>query len=154
MCATDHERARAFGILEGLRVLQLASYTFDVAKSDILCTLFHRSTICVPSEYGCMNDLAGFMGPFQVESARVTPSLAGLLTVADMPSLRTIMLSFYIVSMGLSALWADYSQTIISYSPAECAMTSESHVYVQGADAGHQQRFQYATINHLKEAIL
>ncbi|GKT45931.1 nonribosomal peptide synthetase dtxS1 [Colletotrichum spaethianum] len=136
MCATAHEHGRAFGIRKGLRVLQFAAYTFDMANSDIFCTLFHGGTICVPSENERMDDLAGFVARFQVESAKITPSLAGLLTPADMPSLKTIILGGEVASKDLLARWADYAQTIISYGPAECAVTSASHVYVKGADAG------------------
>ncbi|KAK1519777.1 tyrocidine synthetase 1 [Colletotrichum costaricense] len=136
MCATAHQHGRAFKIRRGLRVLQFAAYTFDMANSDIFCTLFHGGTICVPSEDERMNDLAGFVARFQVESAKITPSLASLLTPTDMPSLETIILGGEVASKDLLTRWANHAETIISYGPAECAVTSASHVYVKGTDAG------------------
>ncbi|KAI1880214.1 hypothetical protein JX265_001835 [Neoarthrinium moseri] len=136
MCATAYEHSRTFGICQGLRVLQFAAFTFDMANSDIFCTLFHGGTVCMPSEDERMNDLAGFIERFQVQSAKITPSLAGMMSPADVPSLHTVILGGEVASKDLLRRWSEHSRTIISYGPAECAVTSASYEYVEGTDTG------------------
>ncbi|KAI8308031.1 Nonribosomal peptide synthase chyA [Colletotrichum sp. SAR11_59] len=82
----------ALHISPSTRMLQFASYTFDVANRDILIPLMFGGCVCVPSERERVEDLGGFIGRTGVTLASLTPSMAGTLRPASVPSLERLVL--------------------------------------------------------------
>jgi non-ribosomal peptide synthetase component F len=77
----------------GCRVLQFASYSFDVSIVDIVDTLTHSACLCIPSEYNRVNNIVEVMNKMRVTWADLTPSFAGTFTAADVPTLQTLVLA-------------------------------------------------------------
>ena len=50
----------------GCRVLQFASYNFDVSVVNILDTLIHGACLCIPSEHDRVNSIVEFMNTMRV----------------------------------------------------------------------------------------
>ncbi|KAI8300768.1 Nonribosomal peptide synthase chyA, partial [Colletotrichum sp. SAR11_240] len=82
----------ALHISPSTRMLQFASYTFDVANRDILIPLMFGGCVCVPSERERVEDLGGFIERTRVTLASLTPSMAGTLRPASIPSLKRLVL--------------------------------------------------------------
>ncbi|TDZ53020.1 Nonribosomal peptide synthase chyA [Colletotrichum trifolii] len=83
---------RALDISPSTRMLQFASYTFDVANRDVLIPLMFGGCVCVPSERERVQDLGGFIERRGVTLASLTPSMAGTLRPASVPSLKGLVL--------------------------------------------------------------
>ncbi|POS71211.1 nonribosomal peptide synthetase [Diaporthe helianthi] len=82
----------ALHISPSTRMLQFASYTFDVANRDILIPLMFGGCVCVPSERERVEDLGGFIERTGVTLASLTPSMAGTLRPASVRSLKGLVL--------------------------------------------------------------
>ncbi|KAJ2968886.1 hypothetical protein NQ176_g8956 [Zarea fungicola] len=121
-------RALANGALLELnkysRVLQFASYAFDVSHRDILFTLIHMGTICIPSDTDRVNNLELFINRHQVNWASLTPSVAGLLDPKAVPTLETLVLAGEAMSPAHLSTWADKVQLMNAYGPSECIAIS------------------------------
>ncbi|PLB52030.1 acetyl-CoA synthetase-like protein [Aspergillus steynii IBT 23096] len=111
------------------RVLQYASFAFDVSILECLAPLLLGGCVCIPSEHQRMNWLAESCNDLQVNWAELTPSVARMLQPAEVPSIRTLVLG------GEPILRTDISQwkhvdLICAYGPAECTVVStvQSHV--------------------------
>lgn len=129
------------------RVLQFASYAFDVFILELIPTLARGGTVCIPSDWDRQNDLVGAMHRLKVTHAVLTPTVfQGLDSVGLKlpPSLHTLILGGEAVPSSLIERWAaEIPRLIIAYGPTEttvlCTWTdvspawrSESHALVPG----------------------
>ncbi|CAA9964992.1 HC-toxin synthetase [Pyrenophora teres f. maculata] len=113
------------------RVFQFASYTFDTANSEIWAPLILGACVCIPSENERMNDTAGAINRLAVNWSFFTPSMASLLTPADIPGLKTLALGGELVREDIVKTWKGHARVINSFGPAECS------VWTTMADIGH-----------------
>lgn len=89
-CAGSNARRDLLKLDNNSRVLQFASYSFDVSLDDILSTLIAGGCVCIPSEEERMNDLTQATRRLNVNWANLTPSVARYVFVynaASSPSL-------------------------------------------------------------------
>lgn len=119
--ATQHGEGLGFEG-EGLRVLQFATYTFDVSVGEIFITLMKGGTICIPTEYDRINNLAWVINSMKITWTFMTPTVAALLDPKDVPDLKTLVLGGEAVSQSLVDRWAKNVTMIDSYGPAECTI--------------------------------
>ncbi|KAL8809579.1 MAG: hypothetical protein Q9200_003299 [Gallowayella weberi] len=101
------------------RVLQFAAHTWDVAIIDVFTTLIFGGCICIPSEYDRRNDITTVINAFKVDYAILTPSFAGLIDPADVPTLKTIAIGGEALPPERIERWADKVRFIQIYGPAE-----------------------------------
>ncbi|KAG9237427.1 peptide synthetase [Amylocarpus encephaloides] len=115
-------RRESVGYKAKSRVLDFASYAFDVSIDCMLCTLSQGGCICVPSDEARVNDLDGAIRSMNVNMAHMTPSVARVLSVDVLPSLDVLGLGGESVSAGDAAAWGEMTQVIIAYGPSECTV--------------------------------
>ncbi|TVY88421.1 Nonribosomal peptide synthetase, partial [Lachnellula willkommii] len=108
----------------GARVLQFASYAFDVSVKDMLGTHLYGCELYVPSEEDRMNNLVQYMQLHSITQAMLTPTIAGLLGPSDVPSLQVLALIGEKLSAGNITTWAEAIHLINSYGPAETTVQS------------------------------
>lgn len=101
------------------RVLQFASYSFDVSIVDIVDTLIHGACLCIPSDHDRRHNVVGAMNAMQVTWADLTPSFAATFSPQDVPTLRTLVLAGEEVQQAHIELWAGKVRLINCYGPAE-----------------------------------
>ncbi|GIZ41844.1 hypothetical protein CKM354_000513300 [Cercospora kikuchii] len=105
------------------RVLDFASYAFDVCwltNMGVLCT---GGVVCVPSESQRKNDIAGFMRDMHVNSATFTPTMADTIRDHDvLRSLKYIKLGGEFVPEALVKRLQKYTRVWIAYGPSECTV--------------------------------
>jgi amino acid adenylation domain-containing protein len=115
-------RAHAVGYRTHSRVLDFASYAFDVCIDSMLCTLAHGGTLCTPSDERRMNDLSGAMRDMSVTLAGMTPSVARTLDVDILDHLDSIALGGEGVSASDAASWGQRTKVVNAYGPSECTV--------------------------------
>ena len=112
------------------RVLQFASYSFDVSIMEILTTLILGGCVCVPDEEARLNNISGFITDKGVTWAGLTPSFVQMIQPSSVPSLRTLVLGGEPMSRTDIANWADKVDLINAYGPSECAVTTTANPHI------------------------
>ncbi|KAF2635407.1 nonribosomal peptide synthetase 6 [Massarina eburnea CBS 473.64] len=115
-------RAYCVGYHPHSRVLDFASYAFDVCIDSMLCTLSHGSTLCTLSEQRRMNDLSGAMRDMRVTLAGMTPSVARTLDPDILPQLESIAVGGEGISASDAAAWRKKTTVVNCYGPSECTV--------------------------------
>ncbi|KAL5116376.1 Non-ribosomal peptide synthetase [Pleosporales sp. CAS-2024a] len=115
-------RAYHVGYRQHSRVLDFASYAFDVCIDSMLCTLANGGTLCTPSEERRMNDLSGAMRDLRVTFAGMTPSVARTLDVDILHHLDSIALGGEGVSASDATSWGRKTRVVNAYGPSECTV--------------------------------
>ncbi|KAH6661027.1 peptide synthetase [Truncatella angustata] len=129
-CLVTHEnytsgaipRADLVGYREHSRVLDFASYAFDVCIDCMLCTLANGGCLCIPTEADRVNDLSGAIRKMKVNMAHMTPSVARVLDVDIIPSLEVLGLGGEAISNGDALKWGKETQVVNAYGPSECTV--------------------------------
>ncbi|KAF5630703.1 hypothetical protein F25303_9855 [Fusarium sp. NRRL 25303] len=119
-----YAHGRAMGIKESSRVLQFASHTFDASIMEVLTTLIHGGTVCVPSTDERLHDLAGAINRMNVNWALLTPSVAQLLQPSLVPGLKTLVLGGEAMSSAHISSWAPSVRLMNAYGPSETAVVA------------------------------
>ncbi|KAF4226748.1 hypothetical protein CNMCM8980_008186 [Aspergillus fumigatiaffinis] len=109
------------------RVLQFASYGFDVSISDHLTTLIFGGCVCVSSEEALRNDLVKCMSTHKVNWAHITPSVVRSLQPREVPGLELLALIGEPMSQMDVYTWARQVRLVNSYGPAECSVVSSTY---------------------------
>ncbi|EUC49199.1 hypothetical protein COCMIDRAFT_2056 [Bipolaris oryzae ATCC 44560] len=115
-------RAAAVGYYPHSRVLDFASYAFDVCIDSMLCTLAHGATLCTPSDERRMNDMSGAMRDMRVTFAGMTPSVARTLDVDILNNLESIALGGEGVSISDAMSWGQRTRVVNAYGPSEATV--------------------------------
>ncbi|KAI0467726.1 peptide synthetase [Xylaria cf. heliscus] len=115
-------RAEAVGYKSHSRVLDFASYAFDVCIDCMLCTLSVGGCLCIPSDADRVNDLSGAIRRMNVNMAHMTPSVARVLEPDIIPSLEVLGLGGEAISAGDSAIWSKTTKVVNAYGPSECTV--------------------------------
>jgi amino acid adenylation domain-containing protein len=115
-------RAAEVGYHSDSRVLDFASYAFDVCIDSMLCTLSHGGTLCTPSDERRMNDLSGAMRDMRVTLAGMTPSVARTLDPDILPSLESLPIGGEGVSASDAIAWRKHTKVVNCYGPSECTV--------------------------------
>ncbi|KAH9208219.1 hypothetical protein DL95DRAFT_480659 [Leptodontidium sp. 2 PMI_412] len=115
-------RAKAVGYTEESRVLDFASYAFDVSIDSMLLTLGNGGCLCIPSDEDRLNDINGAMRRMQVNYAGLTPSVARILEPDVIASLSGLGLGGEAASPRDVNFWGQVTRIIIGYGPCECTI--------------------------------
>ncbi|KAI8280309.1 Nonribosomal peptide synthase atnA [Colletotrichum sp. SAR11_57] len=132
--ATAH--GKALGITSDHRVLQFSSYTFDASLFEILTTLIHGGTVCVPTEKQRVEGTLDFVKETNVSLSLLTPSVARLLAPSSAPSLKTLILGGEAPDETLITRWLDSGAKVFNaYGPSECSVIATVQACAIGAEA-------------------
>lgn len=106
------------------RVLQFASYAFDLSILETLATLLVGGCICIPSENARQENLAESASMLGVTWAEFTPTVSRTLKPKDIPTLQTVVLIGERMQEVDVDLWGADVKLINSYGPTECSIIS------------------------------
>lgn len=115
-------RAHAVGYMENSRVLDFASYAFDVSIDSMLLTLSHGGCLCIPSDEDRLNDINSAIRDMKINYAGLTPSLARILDADVISSLSALGLGGEAVSARDANFWGRDTRIVIGYGPCECTI--------------------------------
>ncbi|KAL7934147.1 hypothetical protein V8C35DRAFT_327127 [Trichoderma chlorosporum] len=127
LCTSQRDIAKRLGLTSSVRMLQFSSFVFDVSVGEIMLSLMHGGCVCIPSDYGRLNNLDGFIRDSNVTCAFLTPSFARTLRPQDVPSLELIVLAGEPVSQDVFDLWFGKTRLVNGWGPAETCVLSAIH---------------------------
>ncbi len=94
------------------RVMQLASYSFDVSVLEILTSLISGACVCTPDSAAMTQGLANIINSYQITWAFLTPSLVKLVEPYEVPSLQTLVLGGEKLHRADIKKWAAHLQLV------------------------------------------
>ncbi|KAE8351952.1 hypothetical protein BDV28DRAFT_149502 [Aspergillus coremiiformis] len=112
------------------RVLQFASYAFDVSVYECLTPILLGGCVCIPSESQRVNGLEEAVASLRVNWAELTPSVARLWQPEDVPTIKTLVLGGEPMLPTDVSRWKDSIRMVCAYGPAECTVVSTVQPYV------------------------
>ena len=104
------------------RILQNASFAFDVSILEIMTTLAHGGCVCVPRQADRLGHLPTIMAEFKANWAFMTPSVLSLYRPSDFPFLKTLICGGENIPEGLLDPWSSQKRVFTAYGPAECCI--------------------------------
>ncbi|KAL9474318.1 hypothetical protein ACSS6W_008698 [Trichoderma asperelloides] len=122
LCSSIQSHGAAFGVGRHSRVLQFASHTFDVTIQEMFTTLCRGGCVCIPSEDQRLNHLEQATLDMGVNFLSLTSTVAGLLSPARLPAVKTVILMGEPVKPAVVDLWKDQATVLESYAPSECSI--------------------------------
>ncbi|KAA8900647.1 hypothetical protein FN846DRAFT_988776, partial [Sphaerosporella brunnea] len=125
ICKSVIEHGTKFGhsMIDGVRVLQFCSYTFDVSVVDIFTTLTYGGCLCIPSESDRLYNLAHTINKMQVDLVILTPTVAKLLNPTEVPNLKVLAMTGEALSPELVKTWTDGTMRVMNgYGPTEASV--------------------------------
>ncbi|KAM0722064.1 hypothetical protein Q7P37_002990 [Cladosporium fusiforme] len=115
-------RAQAVGYTDKSRVLDFASYAFDVSIDSMLLTLGNSGCLCIPSDEDRMNDINNAIRKMNINYAGLTPSLARILEPDVIASLEALGLGGEAAAASDVTHWGKSARIVIGYGPCECTI--------------------------------
>lgn len=123
-CSAIAHQQQALEYSRDARVLDFASYAFDVAWSNLFLTLTAGACFCIPSPSERENDLAGCLVKYNVTLADLTPSVAREIGSDALAWLKTMILGGEAPQPSDASLVGGKTHIIKAYGPAECTPTA------------------------------
>lgn len=115
-------RAKAVGYTEESRVLDFASYAFDVSIDSMLLTLSHGGCLCIPSDEERLSDINGVIRNMKINYAGITPSVARILEPDVIASMTALGLGGEASAPRDVNNWGKLTRIVIGYGPCECTI--------------------------------
>lgn len=107
-----------------LRMLQFASYVWDMSIAEVFGTLMSGGCVCVPSEEARESFITEFIESHSVNCAIFTPTVLRMITPGEAPSLKMIMSIGEPVDLGSVKLWSGRARFFNAWGPSETACVS------------------------------
>jgi len=126
LCAPMYVQVARYKMGPSTRALQFSAQTFDVVVKDIFTTLSFGGCVCIPSESQRLDDLGMAIKTMGVNFATLTPTVASLLDLRDLPMLDTIVLTGEALSPAVIQPWLEEGRVKLfnGYGPSECSHVS------------------------------
>ncbi|KAL7749284.1 hypothetical protein RI367_005436 [Sorochytrium milnesiophthora] len=124
---------RTADLTETARVLQYASYVFDVSVSDIFGCLNAGARLCLVSAPALQNDLALWLQRLQVDVADLPPSVLMFLDPKHHQALTTLIVG----GERVFQRWSAGRRLINMYGPTETTISSVEQTYDNQAGAAN-----------------
>lgn len=115
-------RAKAVGYTDKSRVLDFASYAFDVSIDSMFLTVGNGGCLCIPSDEDRLNDINGVIRDMKINYAGITPSMARILDPDVIKSLDVLGLGGEAAAARDVNFWGQDTRIVIGYGPCECTI--------------------------------
>lgn len=117
-----HHQTEHLGFGPTSRVLDFASYAFDMSWSCILFALCNGGCLCVGSQAEMRNDLAGCLRRYQISHVSLTPSVARTVDPTSMSGLEVLLLAGEAMSPSDVSRFKGIPKLLNAYGPSECSI--------------------------------
>ncbi|RDW86494.1 uncharacterized protein DSM5745_03136 [Aspergillus mulundensis] len=126
LSSTMHEQTARYNMGPWTRAIQFSAHTFDVCVKDIFTTLTFGGCVCIPSEAQRLDDLGSAMKAMGVNFASLTPTVASLLDLQELPLLETIVCTGEALSPAILLPLLEHQKVKVwnGYGPSECSHVS------------------------------
>jgi amino acid adenylation domain-containing protein len=125
ICTSSQVQADRFRLSVNSRVLQFASYSFDISLFEILATLVAGGCVCVPSDEERRDPqaISAAITRMRVNAAGLTPSYIDVMSPSSIPTLTTLILGGEALKKTHVDTWAGSVKLMSAYGPTECTVT-------------------------------
>ena len=124
-CSAVKHQQIALQYSKDTRVLDFASYGFDIAISNLLHSLASGGCLCIPSETERKSDLSQVITDYRVNLIDLTPSVSRVIDPTTVPSLKTLVLGGETATREDVVRWASsHVQVLNGIGQAECTVTT------------------------------
>ena len=130
-CTNSIASSQAQNLDRSSRVLQFASYAFDVSIHECLTPLLLGGCVCIPSESQRVNNLKEAIRNLRVNWMELTPSVARLYQPEDIPTVKTLVMGGEPMLPTDISRWKGKVRLVCAYGPAECTIVSTVQPCVQ-----------------------
>ncbi|OTA98596.1 hypothetical protein M426DRAFT_69458 [Hypoxylon sp. CI-4A] len=101
------------------RVMQLSSYSVDIALSEIFSTLVNGGCVCVPSTSERIADFSGAARRMRVNWTYLTPALSRKLDPESLPDISVVCFRIRRLEEDVYAPWVGKAKVLLTYGSAE-----------------------------------
>jgi amino acid adenylation domain-containing protein len=126
LCNLATAQIQLFGVQPDSRILQFASFSFDVATSDVVITLSSGATLYLATKDSILPG-AGLIEVLRdkaITHADLPVSVLSMLPFEELPALRTIVVGGEPCPPELVARWAPGRQFFNAYGPTEATVSA------------------------------
>ncbi|MFD2168557.1 non-ribosomal peptide synthase/polyketide synthase [Tumebacillus lipolyticus] len=136
LCNLAGEQIANFAIEETSRVLQFASFNFDVSVSEIFAALFSGAMLVLAPREKLLPgpELAQLMRDMEITVIMLTASVLGVLFDEEFPALRTVVTGGEAASAEVVTRWSKGRRFVNVYGATEATVYS---TYAAYTDASH-----------------
>ena len=127
VCTSQTGISKRLRLTSDVRMLQFASYVFDLCIGEIIAPLISGACICVPSEETRLNSLTSFIRYMKINWAFLTPAFVRTLRPEDVPTLELLLLAGEAVGRDILETWFGKVRLINGWGPAETCVFSTLH---------------------------
>ncbi|KAK2601955.1 hypothetical protein QQS21_004468 [Conoideocrella luteorostrata] len=108
------------------RVLDFASYAFDVSYTNLLGSLTSGACLCIPSEQvrTSLTLLDRYIAEQKIDHADMTPSVVSAMPLSTLENLDMLIVGGETLPVDQAKLWSSHVRLIQTYGPAECTITT------------------------------
>ncbi|KAJ4861724.1 AMP-binding enzyme domain-containing protein [Trichoderma breve] len=129
LCTSQTAATKRLRMTSDVKVLQFASYVFDMSIGETVGPWIAGACICVPSEEVRMNGLAEYIRTMKINWVYSTPSFSRTLNPDDIPDVELLLLAGEAVSRDILETWVGKVRLINGWGPAETCVFSTLHEY-------------------------
>ncbi|GAM86382.1 nonribosomal peptide synthetase [Dothideomycetidae sp. 11243] len=127
--------AARLGLTHEVRMLQFASFVFDLCIGEIIAPLITGATLCVPSDETRMNGLVDYIRDQDITWAYLTPAFARTLSPDQVPSLKLLLLAGEAVGRDVFDRWLGRVRLVNGWGPAETCVFSTLHEWTSATES-------------------
>ena len=122
-----HHQIQALGHTSKSRLFDFASYSFDVAISNLFCMIAVGGCLCIPTEIERTDNPEEAIKRLGANTLDLTPSALQLLSQEALPKVHTLILGGEQLHATDIRNWVGKSRICNAYGPSECTPTSVIH---------------------------
>ncbi|PNP59080.1 hypothetical protein THARTR1_01328 [Trichoderma harzianum] len=135
VCTSQTAIAKRLALKPEVRMLQFASYVFDMSVGEIILALVSGACVCIPSDYTRMNGLKDFIHDMNITWMWSTPSFIKTIKPRDIPNVKLIILAGEAIPRDVLTTWFGKVRLINGWGPAETCVCSTLHEFTSIHDS-------------------
>ncbi len=109
----------ALRIFNSSRVMQISSYSVDVALSELFTTLTNGGCVCIPSASERLADFAGAARRMNVNWTYMTPTLSRILKPESLHGFAVVCFRTRHLDADTYRSWAERAKILLAYGPPD-----------------------------------
>ncbi|KAG9244842.1 hypothetical protein BJ878DRAFT_440567 [Calycina marina] len=126
-CSGAKGQAIASNIGPDSRILQFASYSFDVSIMETFTSLMYGACVCMPSENSRSTQIVELINEMKITWAFLTPSVIKTISPAEIPDLKTLILGGEALHQSNLEIWSEKLHLLNGYGPSECSVAATAN---------------------------
>ncbi|KAL6812511.1 hypothetical protein J3E69DRAFT_348791 [Trichoderma sp. SZMC 28015] len=129
LCTSQTAIAKRLALTPEGRMLQFASYVFDMSVAEIILALVSGACVCIPSDHTRMNGLKSYICETNITWMWSTPSFIRTIKPRDIPNVKLLILAGEAIPRDVLTTWFGKVRLVNGWGPAETCVCSTLHEF-------------------------